>query len=113
MGLYEFLFPQARMNRLEREIAALRGSSEESADSIRERLRRQWQEKHNPAPEMDLAGRVAALERQCATADLVIEALLEELESRGGITREELKKRMQEIDARDGTIDGRMSGAGK
>jgi len=111
VGLYEFLYPdKARVRRLEREVAGLRAdAASDDADEIRDRLRRQWEEKHLPKPGTDPAEKVALLEQRCASLDLIVEALLEELEARGGISRDELKKRMHEIDARDGKVDGRKS----
>jgi hypothetical protein len=110
MGLYEFFFSSehTRLRDLEGKVAALQTNNAD-VHVTRERLRREWMEKNNPKPKSDIAAKVASLEHEVSTANLVIEALLEELESRGGISRDSLAKRMHEIDARDGKVDGRKS----
>ena len=50
---------------------------------------------------------MAQLERDVGQAGLVIEALLELLEETKTITRQSVADRTKDIDARDGTVDGR------
>jgi|SRR5687768_9754375 hypothetical protein len=107
MGFFEFFFPeQAQASHLKR-LVELQGASAYDEHAVRNRLRQTWEERQNPKPREDISSKVAALEQEIGAANLVIEALLEELEARGGVSREALKKRMHEIDARDGKVDGR------
>lgn len=53
--------------------------------------------------------RIEELERDVGQAGLVIEALLELLEEKNGLDRETILNRVNEIDARDGQQDGKLS----
>ena len=52
---------------------------------------------------------IAALEAKIDSLALTCRALFEFLESHNAITEEELKQKMEEIDLRDGTKDGRIT----
>jgi len=53
--------------------------------------------------------RIEQLEQELGQASLVIEALIEKLEEKSLVSREELERLVTEIDARDGVIDGRIT----
>lgn len=52
---------------------------------------------------------VDVLKRKNDTLMLACQALWEIVRERDGLTDEQLRQRMQEIDLRDGTVDGKMS----
>jgi hypothetical protein len=49
------------------------------------------------------------LESKIESLALTCQAMFEMLEARGGFTKEMLAEKMEEIDLRDGKLDGRMS----
>ena len=49
------------------------------------------------------------IERRMAKLELVCQGLYELLREKGGITDEELRRKVKQIDARDGSVDQRMS----
>jgi hypothetical protein len=57
---------------------------------------------------IDLAGSADVLKRRVEVMALANQALFEILQSRLGITEEEVIRRMAEIDARDGAKDGKI-----
>jgi hypothetical protein len=52
---------------------------------------------------------VAELQRRVDALTLTVSALYELLEKRGALTKEQLAQKITEIDARDGSIDGKMT----
>lgn len=59
-----------------------------------------------------LASRVQILEEQLGRLRLVNQALWELLRDQAGLDRYVLERKIEEIDARDGRVDGRMSEIG-
>jgi hypothetical protein len=55
------------------------------------------------------AGRVRDLELQLARVTLVSQALWELLRERVGLTEEQLLAKVNEVDIRDGSLDGKLS----
>ncbi|MEZ5980140.1 MAG: hypothetical protein R3F34_18270 [Planctomycetota bacterium] len=55
--------------------------------------------------------RIDELERKVDYLALVVGTVMEELDSGGVVTRERLRERLAEVDARDGAVDGRLDAA--
>jgi hypothetical protein len=53
--------------------------------------------------------RIDELEKEVGQLTIVIEALLETIADQGIVTREDLARKIGEIDSRDGVIDGRIT----
>lgn len=58
---------------------------------------------------MSMKKRIDELESEVGQLTIIIEALLETMADRSIMTREELARKIGEIDARDGVIDGRIT----
>lgn len=56
-----------------------------------------------------LAQKVRQLEQRLERSNLALQALWELLRERGQLTDDDLLRRMQEVDQRDGLADGRMT----
>lgn len=100
MNIFDFLFPeQAQASHLRRlsESSALLHSQARINSS------------RGQQAQMSLENRIESLQSEVGQLAIVIEALLESLADRGILTREELARKMSEIDARDGVVDGRIT----
>lgn len=105
MDFLDFFFPeQAQASHLHQMAA---NSQLQTTALHRMRFHQQMQRRDEDARVAGLEQRVAQLERDVGQAGLVIEALLELLEESGTVNRQHVAARTAEIDARDGTIDGR------
>jgi chromosome condensin MukBEF ATPase and DNA-binding subunit MukB len=107
MSFFDFFFPeQAQASHLRR--LAEQGQFQTTAVH-RQRLQEAQQRRQELSRTQSLEQRIAQLEQDLGQAGLAIEALLELLEQSGVVTREALAARIQEIDSRDGVVDGRMT----
>ncbi len=105
MDFLDFFFPeQAQASHL-RQLAAT--SQQQALALHRERFNQQRQQRMEDSRVADMEPRIAQLERDVGQAGLVIEALLELLEEAKTLNRQAVAERTTEIDARDGTLDGR------
>ena len=108
MSLFDFFFPeQAQASHL-RDIA----------ESQRLEGRRKQFQRHRESRDLHLElkachDRITDLRDEVGQAALVIEALIEVVESAGVASREELLAVAQNVDARDGVIDGRITKAAR
>ena len=107
MRFFDFFFPeQAQASHLRR--LAEQGQPQATAVH-RQRFQEAQQRRQESSRTRSLEQRIAQLEQDLGQAGLAIEALLQLLEQSGVVTREALAARTQEIDARDGVVDGRMT----
>ena len=53
--------------------------------------------------------RIDELENEVGQLTIIVEALLESISDHGILTREDIARKVGEIDARDGVIDGRIT----
>jgi hypothetical protein len=107
MSFFDFFFPeQAQASHLRR----LADQGEAKSSSIhKQRVQALQLQRQESARTKSLEQRIMQLEQDLGQAGLAIEALLELLEQSGVLTREALAARTQEIDARDGVEDGRLT----
>jgi len=92
MSLYDFFFPeQAQASHL-RSIA----------NSTRARNRR------NIRKTGDLDRRIGDLEKDLGYVSLVLGALLQQLDAKGTLSRDEVRATLSELDELDGVKDGRL-----
>lgn len=66
----------------------------------------------NKGSDAGMADRIRALEEQLGRIRLVNQALWELLRDRAGLDKFTLEAKIEEIDSRDGRVDGRMSDIG-
>jgi hypothetical protein len=107
MSFFDFFFPQvAQASHLHR-IADQQElqSQQDGMQRFRDERERRWETSRSQALEQ----RVEELERDLGQAGLVIEALIQLLESSGAIKREEIAARAIAIDSADGVTDGRVT----
>lgn len=109
MSFFDFFFPEQAQAAHLRKLAE-QGRSQSDA-LHRQRVREAQERRAQLAEARGLEQRIVQLEQDLGQAGLVIEALLEILESSGTLTREALADRIHEIDARDGVVDGRITPA--
>ena len=107
MDFLDFFFPeQAQASHL-RQIAAQ--NQQQALALHRERFHSAQEQRQTESRTQELESRVQKLERDVGQAGLVIEALIELLEEAGTFPREAVASRTADIDARDGTVDGRQT----
>ncbi len=100
MSLFDFLFPdQAQAAHLRRladstSLANTQARISQTRSSI---------------SNSSLEKRVVELEDEVGQLTIVIESLLESIADKGVLTREDIARKIGEIDARDGVIDGRIT----
>jgi len=100
MSLFDFFFPE------QAQAAHLRRLADTSTlTRTKQRVAHARTEKTKLSSEK----RVVELEDEVAQLTIILEAVLEVLSDDGSITRSDLAKKVAEIDARDGTIDGRIT----
>jgi len=75
-----------------------------NADSIRDVVAKD---------QAQIQGNVSAMEERFSSLALITRALFELLAERAGLTEQDLAKKMNEIDLRDGKADGKMSATPK
>ena len=107
MSFFDFFFPQEAQASHLRRIADQqeRQSQQEGMQHFRDERERRWETSRSQALEQ----RVEELERDLGQAGLVIEALLQALESSGTLKREDIAARAIAIDSADGVTDGRVT----
>jgi len=107
MSFFDFFFPQEAQASHLRRIADQqeRQSQQEGMQHFRDERERRWETSRSQALEQ----RVEELERDLGQAGLVIEALLQALESSGTLKREDIAARAIAIDSADGVTDGRIT----
>ncbi|MEK7952344.1 hypothetical protein [Luteolibacter soli] len=107
MSFFDFFFPEVAQASHLRRIADQQQSQahQEGMQRFHDERERRWETSRNQV----LEHRVEALERDLGQAGLVIEALLQMLESTGTVKREEIAARAIAIDAADGVTDGRVT----
>lgn len=100
MSLFDFLFPeQAQASHL-RQLA-----ESNSLANTQARLNRVRQRQTQRSSE----ARIKELETEVSQLAITIEALLEKLSEDNSLTLSDVAKKIAEIDARDGVIDGKMT----
>jgi hypothetical protein len=100
MSLFDFFFPdQAQALHLRR----LAESTSFSATQARINGSRDLN------AQMSMKKRIDELENEVGQLTMIIEALLESISERSILSKEDLARKIGEIDARDGTIDGRIT----
>jgi 3-hydroxyacyl-CoA dehydrogenase len=106
MSFFDILFPE------QAQAIHLRTLAEQAQLQSREAYREQSSSSRAQAAanfeSTNVDKRIVSLERDLGKASLVIEALLEMLEAKGVFTREEIAARISDVDARDGSVDGRI-----
>lgn len=106
MSFFDFIFPDQAQAMHLRTLAEQSEAATHSAHQKRLREARERRIKKARARNADQ--RIEELESELAEAGLVVEALIEILEESGTTTREAIGQRVRDIDARDGTVDGRI-----
>lgn len=107
MDFLDFFFPQQAQASYLRDLA---NSSQQQARLMhRERFQREMERMAEDSRVVDLEKRVAQLEKNLGQAGLVIEALMELLEESRTLSRTAVAERTTEIDARDGSVDGKQT----
>jgi len=107
MDFLDFFFPQQAQAGHLHQMAD--NSQLQAAALNRARFHQQKQRREEDSRVSDMEQRIAQLERDVGQAGLVIEALLELLEESKTLNRQSVAERTTEIDARDGTVDGRQT----
>jgi len=107
MSLLDFLFPEQAQAAYLRDLAETNRYQAEVIQANRYAEEKQRREAVRLNSKTD--DRVKELENELAQSALVIESLIGLLEEKGVLSREDLKKRAQEIDAADGVIDGKVT----
>ena len=100
MSLFDFFFPE------EAQASHLRRLADSA--SLAQTQARIAQAQSNRAS-LSAVGRVKEGEEDVAQLTIVVEALLELFSEQGAVTRSDLAKKVAEIDARDGVIDGKIT----
>ena len=104
MSFFDLLFPEWA------QATHLRTLTEQNRNNqTQQRISQVRAERIATASRNKLERRVENLEQELGQAALVIEALMEKLEEKELATREDMLTLIQEIDARDGVVDGRMT----
>ncbi len=107
MSFFDFFFPeQAQASHL-RSIAESQQlqSHQDGQRQFREERDRRW----DVSRSQSLERRVEELENDLGQAGLIIEALLQVLQEKGTLTRDEVAKRAIEVDLADGVRDGKLT----
>ena len=102
MSLFDFFFPEeAQASHLRRlaDTASLAHTQARLAQARSDRSR------------LGAEKRVREVEEDVAQLTIVMEALLELFSEQGAVTRSDLARKVAEIDARDGVIDGKITKA--
>jgi hypothetical protein len=107
MSFFDFFFPQEAQASHLRRIADQQElqSQQEGMQRFRDERDRRWETSRSQALEQ----RVEELERDLGQASLVIEALIQLLESSGTLKRDDIATRAIAIDSADGVTDGRVT----
>jgi hypothetical protein len=107
MSFFDFFFPEVAQASHLRRIADQQQlqSQQDGMQRFRNERERRWETSRGQA----LEERVEELERDLGQAGLVIEALLQMLESSGVVKRDEIAARAIAIDSADGVTDGRVT----
>ena len=100
MSLFDFLMPEVAQASHLRQIA-----DSASLANTQSRL----QSARVAHKEQTSSRRIQELESEVGQLTIVVEALLECLEDSKAISKEEVAKKIGDIDARDGVIDGRKT----
>lgn len=108
MNLFEILFPQ------QAQAVHLKTLAQSSQHHQAMALRSQQIAKNQQArQELRLTHRtdqrISELENELAQSAIVIESLITLLEEKNLVSRDELKQRVQQLDATDGVIDGKLT----
>ena len=107
MSFFDFFFPE------QAQASHLRAIAEQGQSQVTAFHRQRYQQAQLQREELSRTRtqeqRIAQLEQDLSHAGLAIEALLELLEQSGVVTREALAVRTEEIDLRDGVVDGRIT----
>jgi hypothetical protein len=107
MSFFDFFFPeQAQASHLRKLVAQ---NHLQALNAHKQRMSGHQALREESARTRNIEQRVANLEKEVGQAGLLIEALLEMLEETGAFTRDDLEKRVREIDIKDGVADGRMT----
>lgn len=107
MSFFDFFFPQVAQASHLRSIAETQRL--ESMHASQQRFREERERRWDAARDRSLEQQVEELQRDLGQAGLVIEALIQLLEEKGGLKREEIALRAAAVDASDGTTDGRIT----
>ena len=104
MSFFDLLFPEWAT------ATHLRTLTEQNqANQTQTRIAQSRAERIASASKKDLERRVESLEIELGQAALVMEALMEKFEEKQICSKQEMMGLIQEIDARDGMIDGRIT----
>ena len=104
MSLFDFFFPEQAQAAHLRRVADNSSRSQTQARLAQARTTR---------TNLDLSKRVGELEGEVAELTIILEAVLECASEDGSLTRAALARKVAEIDARDGVIDGRITKPGE
>ena len=107
MSFFDFFFPQVAQASHLRSIAETQRL--DSMHAANHRFNDERERRWEAARGNILERRVEELERDLGQAGLIIESLLQVLEEKGTLKREEIGLRAMEVDAADGSKDGRAS----
>ncbi len=100
MSLFDFFFPeQAQATHLRKLSDTI------SLHNVQSRIN----SSRSQEIQMSMKKRIDELESEVGQLTIVIEALLECIADRNILTREELARKIGEIDARDAVLDGRIT----
>ena len=111
MSFFDFFFPQVAQASHLRSIAETQRL--ESMHSANQRFREERERRWDAARERNLEQRVEELERDLGQAGLIIESLMQVLEEKGALKREDIAMRAAAVDAEDGVKDGRIEARSK
>ena len=92
MGLFEFFFPEQAQAEHLKEMTRLQG----------------FQARRSVAAQGDLHARLAELEKDLGYAVLILGSILQRLDQKGVVTRNDVKEEMAALDSLDGVKDGRL-----
>jgi hypothetical protein len=107
MSFFDFFFPQVAQASHLRSIAETQRL--ESMHAANQRFREEREKRWDAARERNLEQRVEELERDLGQAGLIIESLLQALEEKGTLKREDIALRAVAVDAEDGMKDERIT----
>ena len=107
MSFFDFFFPQIAQASHLRSIAETQRL--ESMHAANQRFREEREKRWDAARERNLEQRVEELERDLGQAGLIIESLLQVLEEKGALKREDIALRAAAVDAEDGMKDERIT----
>ena len=100
MSLFDFFFPEEAQASYLRQIAHTQAYGSTQSRLANSRLDQSISSS---------AKRIKELEAEVGQMAILMEALLECIEEQGGVTRDQLARKVGEIDMRDGVIDGRIT----